>query len=113
MAVYANLSIDQGTTFDSIISVEGTNALPFDLSSYSVRGQIRKSYTSVTYTAFSASIVDAELGQIGLALTSTQTAALKAGRYLYDVEVVHSITGAVIRVLEGQVEINPRITRIS
>jgi hypothetical protein len=36
---------------------------------------------------------------------------MKAGRYLYDVEVVQTSTGKVIRVVEGQVEVNPRITQ--
>ena len=44
MAVYANLPIDQGSTYTSTVSVEGGNSLPFNLTGYSARGHIRKNY---------------------------------------------------------------------
>ena len=41
-----------------------------------------------------------------LSLTAAQTRSIKAGRYLYSVEVYND-AGHVLRVAEGQVEINP------
>lgn len=110
MAVYANLPIDQGSTYTSTVSVEGGNSLPFNLTGYSARGHIRKNYSSSSFTAFSTTINNAIQGEINLSLTSTQTAALKAGRYVYDVEIIESSTGNITRVVEGQVEIFPRAT---
>jgi hypothetical protein len=63
--------------------------------------------------AFTAVVSNAPQGEISLSLSSTQTGGMKAGRYLYDVEIVNTDSGAVTRVVEGQVEINPRITRPS
>ena len=111
MAVYANISIDQGSDFTSTVTVEGSDGIVFNLTGYTARGQIRKSYTSTTSVNFSASINSPTQGTIQLTLTSAQTGAMKAGRYLYDVEVVQTSTGKVIRVVEGQVEVNPRITQ--
>ena len=111
MAIYANLSIDQGSSFSSVVTVEGQDGLVFNLTGYTARGQIRKTYTSTSYTAFSVSIPSPTDGKINIALTSTQTAGLKPGRYMYDIEIVQGLN--VIRVIEGQVEVNPRITRVA
>lgn len=113
MAIYANLPIDQGTDFSSIINVTGADNLAFDLTGYTARGQIRKSYTSSTAVSFTCTVQNpAENGRIQLTLTSAQTAAMKPGRYLFDVEIIETSTSAVSRVVQGQVEINPRVTRV-
>jgi len=44
-------------------------------------------------------------------LTNAQTNAMKAGRYVYDVEITSS-GGTKTRVLEGQLEITPGVTTI-
>lgn len=113
MAIYANIFIDQGSTFSSIVTVNGSDGLVFDLTGYTARGQIRKAYASTTYTALTVTINNPEDGEIVLALTAAQTAALSSGRYVYDIEIVETSSGAVTRVIEGQVEINPRVTRVS
>jgi hypothetical protein len=110
MAIYSNISIDQGSTFSSIVTVEGQNGLAFNLTGYTARGQIRKSYASSTAISFATSIASASAGQISLSLTATQTGNLKPGRYVYDVEVVNG--DVVVRVVEGQIEVNPRVTRV-
>ena len=111
MAVYANISIDQGSTFSSTVTVEGSDGLVFNLTGYTVRGQIRKSYTSTSFTAFTAAVLSAVNGTITVSLSAQQTLALAAGRYRYDVEVVQTSTGNVTRVVEGQVEISARVTK--
>lgn len=111
MAVYANLTIDQGADFDSIVTVEGSNGLPFDLSNYAATGQIRKTYTSSTAYSFTASIQDATGGEIRLLLDGGISANMKPGRYVYDVIIENSNSGDTTRVIEGQVEITPGVTR--
>jgi hypothetical protein len=111
MAVYANLNIDQGANFDSIVTVEGGNGLPFNLANYSARGQIRKTYTSSTAYNFTASINDADAGEIRLILGNGTTGSMKPGRYVFDVEIYTDNDNDVIRVIEGQVEISPGVTR--
>tara|TARA_X000000368_G_C22376879_1_gene427271 strand:+ start:126 stop:461 length:336 start_codon:yes stop_codon:yes gene_type:complete len=110
MAIVSNLTVDQGATFNAQIDITDDSSNAQNLTGYSVAGQIRKSYDSTTYTAFSASVSNATGGTITISLTSTQTNALAAGRYVYDVEIT-SGGGVVTRVLEGQVEVTPGVTR--
>ena len=109
MATYSNIYIDQGATYSSVIDVKDSNELPFNLTGYEARGQIRKSYSSRTAVNFTTSINLPVQGKVGISLTAAQTRAIKAGRYLYDVEVYNS-SGHVIRICEGQVEISPGIS---
>tara|TARA_R110000772_G_scaffold202490_6_gene312820 strand:+ start:6434 stop:6796 length:363 start_codon:yes stop_codon:yes gene_type:complete len=112
MAVFANLYIDQGSNFTSTVTVEDANENAVNITNYTLRGQIRKSYASSTATNFTSTITVAASGQFTIALSSIQTRDLKAGRYVYDVEVV-SAAGVVTRVVEGQVTVNPRVTQSS
>ena len=110
MATYSNIYIDQGSTYSSIIDVKDSNGLPFNLTGYTSRAQIRKSYSSRTAVNFATSINLPTQGKVGISLTATQTRAMKSGRYIYDVEIFNS-GGHVIRVTEGQVEISPASTQ--
>lgn len=112
MAVYANLFVDQGTDFMSTINLEGGTGSSFDLTDYTIRAQMRKTYTSSRSTDFVANITDPTLGIAQIELSAEQTSYLKAGRYVYDVEVI-SPDGVVYRVVEGQIEVSPRVTRPS
>ena len=110
MAIVSNLTVDQGATFNAQIDVSDDSGNSQNLTGYSVAGQIRKTYDSTNYTPFTASVSNATGGTISISFTSTQTNALKAGRYVYDVEITSS-GGVVTRVLEGQVEVTPGVTR--
>ena len=110
MAIYSNFTIDQGTTFSADIDVTDADGDILNLTGYTVAGQMRKSYNSTTFTAFSASISNATGGVVTIGLSATQTNALKAGRYVYDVEITAS-DATVTRIVEGQIEVTPGVTR--
>jgi hypothetical protein len=112
MAIYSNLTVDQGSTFSAFVDVTDADGDALNLDGYTVAGQIRKTYTSSTAVSFNAAVSSAINGTIQLTLTDTQTNAMKAGRYLYDIEITSS-AGEVTRVLEGQVEVTPGVTRAS
>ena len=112
MAQISNLFVDAGSTYSSIITVFGSNSQPLDLSSYTVASQMRKSYQSSTAYAFTTSVYSASAGQIRLQLTDEQSEAIPAGRYLYDVEIENTTTGARKRVVEGIVTVTPQITKV-
>lgn len=109
MATYSDIYIDQGSTYASVIDVKDYNGLPFNLSGYLSRGQIRKSYSSSSAVPFATAINAPTSGAVSLSLTAVQTRNMKPGRYVYDVEILND-GGHVIRVAEGQVEINPGIS---
>ena len=110
MASISNIFIDQGADFTTTVTVTDSNGDTVSLAGYSAAAQIRKSYSSSTSTAFTTSISNASGGEITITLTDTQTAALDAGRYLYDVLITAS-GGDKTRVVEGQVTVNPSVTR--
>lgn len=110
MAVYSNLTVDQGSDVTFTIDVTDTNGDVLNLTGYSAAGQIRKSFSSSTAVDFTATITNATSGELTLQLSNTQTNAMKAGRYLYDVEITAS-GGAKTRVLEGQLEVMAGVTQ--
>ena len=110
MATISNLVIDQGTTFSSIITLNNQNGTPMNLTGFTVKSQFRKSYQSSTATSFTASIYDAAAGQIRLQLAPADSSNVRAGRYLYDIELTSPV-GEKTRPLEGLVIITPEITK--
>ena len=111
MATISNLVIDQGTTFSSIITLTDQTGFALNLTGYTAKSQFRKSYQSSTATNFTVSIYDALAGKVRLQLSPTASSAVRAGRYIYDIELT-SPASAVIRALEGLVIITPEITKI-
>ena len=112
MASISNLYIDQGSTYSNIITVASSTGSALDLTNYTVASQIRKSYGSSTAYDFTASVYNAVDGKVRLQLTSTESSAIPAGRYLYDIEITNTITSAKTRILEGIVVVTPEITQI-
>ena len=110
MAVYSNIVIDQGADYSASIDVTDSDGDTIDLSGYTAAGQIKKTYSSSTAVDFTVSIASpATAGILNIGLSNTQTNAMKAGRYVYDIEITNS-GGVKTRVLEGQVEITPGVT---
>jgi hypothetical protein len=110
MATIANLTIDQGANFSATINLNNLDATDFSLTGYSVKSQMARSYASATKTDITASINNASTGEIILSLTHTQTGALTAGRYVYDVEITQTSSGTKTRVIEGQITVYPQVT---
>ena len=111
MAIYANLTVDQGSSFESTIDITDNENNPVNLTGYTFMGQIRKTYASTTSVSFTITSISPTSGSINLVLSAEQTSGIKAGRYLYDVEIISS-TNIVTRVIEGQIEVTPRVTRV-
>ena len=111
MAVYSNIVVDQGTDYSASIDVTDSDGDTTDLTGYTGAGQIRETYSSTTAVDFTVTVADpATSGVLNISLTNVQTNAMKAGRYVYDVEITSS-GGIKTRVLEGQLEITPGVTQ--
>lgn len=112
MAGYVELYIDQGATFNNVVNLTDdlTNA-NVNLTGYQVRSQMRRSYYSANSTAtINCAITGISSGEITMSLSASQTANIKAGRYLFDLEIEDS-ANTVTRVLEGIITVTPQITR--
>jgi hypothetical protein len=112
MAITLNLSIDQGADFEATIKLYSGNTDSLNLTGYGFSGQIRRSYESQTTSAtFTITSANPSGGELTLALSDTATAALRAGRYVYDVIIINSSTGVKTRAAEGIVTVLPGVTR--
>ena len=111
MATISNLFIDQDADFTTTVTVNDSNGTALDLTSYTALAMIRKTYQSSTATTFTSAFVSPRTtGQITISLTDTQTAALEAGRYVYDLVITDS-SGSKTRVVEGIATVNPSVSR--
>ena len=112
MAAVANLSIDQGATFSSDITVKDINGNVFDLTGYTAVAKLAKGYSSTrTRTAMTTAFAaDRTTGILSISLTANQTAALDPERYVYDVEITQTSSGIVTRVLEGVITVRPEVS---
>lgn len=109
MATYSNLFIDQGSDFSFTLNLESAIG-SLDLTNYTGRGQIKRNYTASTAVDFAITVNPAD-GSLIVNLTAEQTRAMKATRYVYDIEIVsNDVPARVIRVLEGQLEVTPAVT---
>ena len=110
MAAIANLTIDQGATFSSDVTVKAAQDNAFNLTGYTASAKLAKGFASTrTRTNMTTSIAtDATTGVVTLSLTATETAALDAERYVYDLEITSG--AAVTRVIEGIITVRPQVT---
>jgi hypothetical protein len=108
---YTELSVDQGSTFETTIDIKQDDGTAINLSGFSFAGQIRKSYYSTNPTAsFTITPIVGSVGTITVSLNAATTANIRPGRYLYDIKMTD--TGAKItRVIEGIITITPQVTR--
>jgi|TARA_B110000908_G_C10252641_1_gene453146 hypothetical protein len=112
MAIISNIVIDQGTTFNAEIDVTDSEGNILNLAGYTAAAQMRRTYSSTTAYNFTASIASEIEGTVNISLNAAATNVLKAGRYVYDVEITGA-DGSITRVVEGQVEVTPGVTRAS
>lgn len=117
MAQYEEFTIDQGADVTIRLELVDKEGAAKDLTAHTVSAKLKKNYTSSDSdtTNFTTSIITPAVdGVTTLTLTNTQTDALKAGKYVYDVELsfVDSDSNTIIeRVLEGRLQVSPSVTK--
>ena len=90
-AGYQDLFIEQGTTFNTEITLDDVNGTAMNLSNFTVSSQARKSYYSSSATiVFDASISDPNNGVITLSANSAVTSNVSPGKFVYDVLITRS-----------------------
>lgn len=109
MAVTSNLLIEQGATFTITINYNDDLGNPNDLTSYTAQSKMRRSFYSSNATSLTASITNPANGEIVLSMTAANTANLRPGRYVYDLEVSNATQ--TLRVIEGIITVLPEVTR--
>ena len=112
MTVYvANIVINGGADFSQTYDLADANTNSAkDLTNHAVASQMRKHAAAVGVTTFTTTIVNPTGGQIRIGLTTSQTAALKPGRYVYDV-MLTAPDASMTRVIEGMSLVREGVTR--
>ena len=112
MAVYvSNIVINTNEDFTQTFTLQSAaDKTALNLTDYTVSSQMRKHAGSSTATNFDANVVSpATSGKVSIALTSTDTANLKEGRYVYDIVIEKN--SSKTKVVEGMVIVNKGVTR--
>lgn len=108
---YAELTVDQGTTYESTLDLVNDDGSAINVTNYIFTGQIRKSYYSNNSTAnLTITVANAANGNVIISLNAATTTNIKAGRYLYDVKMTDT-ANVVTRVVEGIITITPQVTK--
>lgn len=108
-----NITVYNGTTFQ-LSPVWKVDNLPVDVTGYTADMQVRQFVDSSTIlvelsTTNGRITIDGALGQINLALTSTETAGLTPGSYIYDLNI-QSPGGYVYKIIQGAFVVNASVT---
>lgn len=120
-----NMTCEQGTTFRRTIFIEqpdletdptGNTFVPFDLSGYGARMQVRRTIDSTNFlleltTENGALTINPTgvLNEIFIDVSASVTASVSTSG-VYDIEIVDG-SGVVSRVLEGEFNLSPEVTR--
>ena len=105
-----NFILEQGATFNRILTLKENNAV-MNLTGYSVASKMRSTHDSSTVVGtFTCTISNASGGIITISMTSSTTANIEEGMYVYDLEITSS-GGTVTRLMEGNITVNPEVTR--
>ena len=116
-AIYGayNITCDQGATFKRTITWTNQARVPYNLTGYTARMQVRSTAASSTVileltTANSRITLGGAAGTVNLLVAANITAALTSGLYVYDLELV-SGGGEVTRLIEGNFNVKAEVTR--
>ena len=117
MSTYEDLEFDQGADVAVALETVDASGAVKDLTNHTITAKMKRTYKSTDASdiqAFNCAIPPpASSGNITLSLTNTETGALRAGRWVYDVEMsfVDSDDNTIReRILQGQITVNPQVT---
>ena len=108
----ANLVIYTGTDFTQSFILEDSqsNSLK-DLTGYNGCAQMKRYESSLKTGDFTVTFAnDRTTGKVTVSMGASDTAALKAGKYFYDL-LLNSPTGTTSRAVEGTVLVKKAVTR--
>jgi hypothetical protein len=134
MSANYDIPAEQGSDFFLHIRYLDENGTPIDLTNYKAEMQVRRSYEMDGVLAFFTSNprgatigntggyggitlncsydgVTGYTGGIFLTGTGTGMANMPIGKFVYDLRIVGTTGGNIVRMLEGRFDSSPRVTR--
>lgn len=111
-----NITCNQGATFSRTITWTDAARNAINITGYTARMHVRSLVTSAT-TIIELTTANGRItisgptaGQVTLTISATDTAAIPADKYVYDLELV-SPAGVVNRIIEGNFVVKAEVTR--
>jgi hypothetical protein len=114
MAVAYNVVIDQGADWFLNVTYDNPDGTPVNLTGYTAALQLRSLPTDpvsvLSLSTGSGITITGATGLVAIRATATQTRAIDEGIYYYDLEIT-SASGVVTRLIQGQADVSPEVTR--
>lgn len=112
MANNYNLSISQGDTFATLLSLTNSDGSILDLTDYVASGQARYSYSSTgVLLTLKPTIYSAVSGIIRLVISGSESASLPCSVVPYDIEIFNTGDSTTLKPIRGYMEIGVEVTR--
>jgi hypothetical protein len=112
MSTFIEYTVNQGASFRAQLQIKDDVGVGISLVPYTVSGQVRRSYSSLNVSAnIVCTMIDSPNGVLQLSMDYANTANVRAGRYVFDVEAFNSGTGEKVRLVEGMMTFTPEVTR--
>lgn len=115
-AARLDLTIEQGADYDTPFTIQGPTGAPLNLTGYGAALQIRPDagypFAVLTLTSVTGGLrIEAAAGKVIPVIPPSVSAAIHAGRYVYDLKLV-SPSGKVTRAYQGAVYVSDQVTEI-
>jgi hypothetical protein len=108
-----NTTIDQGADWYITFVYQDSNGSPINITGYTAALQLRSEpsdmNTVLSLSTGSGITITGATGTIAVHATATQTGAISAGVYFYDLEITESVV--VTRLIQGQITVSAQVTR--
>jgi len=111
MSFKVNFFVNAGATFTRQLTYFTPEGDLFDLTGYEAKLQVRESVLSETAVIDIAPTIDTTEGTITWTFAATDTANLDREKYIYAMEISNDSNGNVIRLIEGDITISPKVVR--
>lgn len=110
-----NMVCDQGSTFTRTIEIKEADGTVFPLAGYTARMEVRRTVDASSAliglsTDNGRIVINPSLGALTITLTPELTASLTQSG-VYDLEIVHTSTGAVHKVIRGEFKLEKEVSR--
>ena len=85
-----NIQIEQGATFSSTFDVKKSDNSPLNLNGFSFSAKMRKHAAAAGSIGFAVTYgSEPTAGRVTLSMSNAQTGIITAGRYEYDLSLIH------------------------
>jgi hypothetical protein len=109
-----DITAEQGANYTATLTYRDSSNVLINLTGYTARMQVRKTIGSsapyLSLTNASGITLGGAAGTVAIAISAAALAAVPAGNYVYDLELI-SGAGVVVRLISGDFVVTGEVTR--